>query len=138
MTHSISSSLVSKMGFDHTIGNHVVRTDAVPPMSDDTGASPKRLLLAGLAGCTGIDVVMLLDKMRVPYTDIKMDVEADLTEEHPKVYFEIRLNFTFYGKDLNRGKVERAVNLSQEKYCGVAAMLQKNCPIVVKIDYVEE
>lgn len=136
MVHKITSKLASKMGFDNYIGNHIVRTDAAPPLSDDTGASPKRLLLVSLAGCTGIDVVMLLDKMRVSYTDIEMEVEADLSDEHPKVYTEIRLVYKFYGKDLNRKKIERAVSLSQDKYCGVSAMLKMICPVVVSIEYI--
>ena len=138
MTHSISSKWVSKMGFDHQIGNHVVRTDTGAPMSDDTGASPKRLLLAGLVGCAGIDIVMLLEKMRVPFDNIEAEVEADLTDVNPKVYSEIRLVFKFYGKELNRKKIEKAVKMSEETYCGVAEMLRKNCPVLVQIEYIED
>ncbi len=126
------------MGFDHQIGNHVVRTDAVPPMSDDTGASPKRLLLAGLVGCAGIDIVMFLDKMRVPYDGIEAEVEADLTDVNPTVYSEIRLKFKFYGKELNHAKIEKAVKMAEETYCGVAEMLRKNCPVLIQIEYIED
>ena len=94
--------------------------------------------MAALTGCTGIDVVMLLDKMRVNYTNIEMEVEADLSEEHPKVYTAIRLIYKFYGKDLNHKKVEKAVALSQDKYCGVSAMLKMICPLVYSIEYLEE
>ena len=138
MTHSISSKWVSKMGFDHQIGNHVVRTDTGAPMSDDTGASPKRLLLAGLVGCAGIDIVMLLEKMRVPFDNIEAEVEADLTDVNPKVYSEIRLKFKFYGKELNHKKIEKAVKMAEDTYCGVAEMLRKNCPVLVQIEYIED
>ncbi len=138
MTHSIKSTWKGTMAFDNEIGNHIVRTDTTPPMSEDSGASPKKLLLASLAGCTGIDVVMLLEKMKVPFARYEMEVAADLTEEHPKVYSEIRLKYIFYGKDMDSKKVERAVNLSQDKYCGVSAMLRMICPVIVTIEYVEE
>ena len=65
-------------------------------------------------------------------------IEADLTEEHPKIYSEIRLVYRFFGTDLNKEKVEKSVQLSQEKYCGVSEMLRKNCPINYRIEYVKE
>ncbi|MFN4082300.1 MAG: OsmC family protein [Bacteroidia bacterium] len=99
------------------------------------GARPKPLLLASLAGCTGIDVVSLLAKMRVQYSDFSLDVSADLTEEHPKVYSVIYLTYNIKVNDSDKDKVEKAVKLSEEKYCGVSAMLIKNCPIHVKINY---
>ena len=121
------------MAFDHQLVNHVVRTDTVEPLGDDSGASPKRLLLAGLAGCSGIDVVSMLDKMRVKFDSLEIDVEADLTDEHPKVYSHIRMVFRFTGEKLKLDKIERAVELSLTKYCGVSAMLRKNCPIDYEI-----
>lgn len=126
-----------KMAFESQLGNHVVRMDTTPELGDDSGASPKQLLLAGLAGCTGMDVVSLLNKMRVPFTNFEMDIEADLTEEHPMVFSEIRLVYKFFGKDLDTTKVEKAVKLSQDKYCGVSAMLKKNSPIEYSIEYAD-
>ncbi len=133
--HTVKTSWVNKMAFDNQIDNHVLRTDAPKVMGDDSGPSPKKLLLASLAACTGIDVVSLLEKMKVPFEGLAMDVEADLTTEHPKVYSEIRLTYRFFGKDLNQNKIEKAIKLSQDKYCGVSAMLKKNCPIVYTIEY---
>ena len=100
------------------------------------GARPKPLLLASLAGCTGIDVVSLLDKMRVEYTDFSLVVNADLTDEHPKVYSAIYLTYRIKVNEVDREKVEKAVKLSEEKYCGVSAMLGKNCPIHVNINWI--
>lgn len=119
------------MAFEHQVGNHIVRTDTVPDLGDDSGASPKKLLLAGLAGCTGIDVASILEKMRVTYDAYEMDIEATLTDEHPKVYDHIRLVYRFRGEGLEekREKIEKAISLSKDKYCGVSAMLAKNCPI---------
>ena len=123
------------MAFESQLGNHVVRMDTTPELGDDSGASPKQLLLAGLAGCTGMDVASLLKKMRVPFENFEMDVEADLTEEHPIVFSEIRLKYIFWGENLDKAKVEKAVNLSKDRYCGVSAMLKKNSPIEYSIEY---
>ena len=131
--HSIKSTWTTKMAFDNEIGNHTVRTDTGAPLGDDTGASPKRLLLAGLAGCSGIDIISILDKMRVKLDNLIIDVEADLTDEHPKVYSHIRMTYHFSGTAIKRSKIEKAVDLSQHKYCGVSAMLRKNCPIDYEI-----
>ena len=138
MIHQVKTTWKENMAFESQIGNHTVRMDAADPLGDDSGASPKKLLLASLAGCTGMDVVSLLKKMRVPFTNFEMDIDADLTEEHPKVYSEIRIKYRIFGSQLSREKVKKAIDLSQDKYCGVSAMLEKNSPIVYIIEYVEE
>jgi len=126
------------MAFDSQIDNHTVRIDTAGLLGDDSGPSPKKILLSALAGCTGMDVVSLLKKMRVSFTDFEMDIDADLTEEHPKVYSEIRILYRVFGTQLNKDKVKKAVDLSQEKYCGVSAMLEKNSPITYNIEYIEQ
>jgi len=136
--HNVKTNWVNNMAFDSQIDKHTLRIDAPEPLGEDTGASPKKLLLSSLAGCTGIDVVSLLNKMKVSFDNFEMDVEADLTDEHPKVYSEIRLVYRFYGEDLNKAKIEKAIALSKDKYCGVSAMLQKNCPIVYSVEYFKE
>ncbi|MDN5201456.1 OsmC family protein [Fulvivirgaceae bacterium BMA10] len=136
--HKIKSSWVNKLAFDSYIDKHLLRMDTNGTLSDDTGPSPKKLLLSSLAGCTGMDVVSLLNKMRVPFTGLDIEVEADLTDEHPIVYSEIRLVYKIFGDDLDHDKVEKAVRLSQERYCGVSAMLRKNSPITYRIEYVGE
>lgn len=94
-----------------------------------SGFSPKALLLSGLAGCSGVDVVEVLEKMRVPFADLKIEIEADQTDEHPRVFKDIHINFTVTTGEENRDKVIKAIDLSLEKYCGVAAMLKKNSKI---------
>lgn len=138
MLHNVKTTWKNKMAFDSQIDNHTIRIDTNGEIGDDSGPSPKKLLLSSLAGCTGMDVVSLLKKMRVTISGFEMDIEADLTDEHPKVYSEIRLVYRFYGTDMNKEKVEKSVQLSQEKYCGVSAMLRKNSPINYRIEYVEE
>jgi putative redox protein len=93
------------------------------------GFGPKALLLSGLAGCSGIDVVEVLEKMRVPFADLKIEAEAEQTDEHPKVFKDIHLNYMIKTAEENRNKVQKAIDLSLDKYCGVAAMLKKNSKI---------
>jgi len=97
------------------------------------GPRPKGLLLAGLGGCTGIDVVSILEKMRVPFEGLEIQVSADQSEDHPKVFTAIRVRYSFKGRNLPMDKLERAVQLSQEKYCGVSAMLGKTAAITTEI-----
>jgi putative redox protein len=93
------------------------------------GFSPKALLLSGLAGCTGIDVIDVLEKMRVPFANLKMEVETEQTTEHPRVFKDIHITYIIATGEENRDKVKKAIELSLEKYCGVSAMLKKNSKI---------
>lgn len=93
------------------------------------GVSPKSLLLSGLAGCSGIDIVDILEKMRVPFSDFSIDVESEQTEEHPKVFKDIYITYKIKTAPENEDKVRKAAELSLEKYCGVSAMLKKNSAI---------
>lgn len=94
------------------------------------GFGPKALLLTGLAGCSGIDVVEILEKMRVPFADLEIDAEAEQTDDHPKVFKTIHLTYKIKADEDQREKIRKAIDLSLEKYCGVAAMLKKNSGIV--------
>ena len=93
------------------------------------GFGPKALLLAGLGGCSGIDVVDILKKMRVDFSAFSIEVKAAQTEELPKVYKDIYVTYKVKTDAANEEKVRKAIELSLEKYCGVSAMLQKNSPI---------
>ena len=94
-----------------------------------SGFGPKALLLSGLAGCTGIDVVDILEKMRVPFSELKIEVETEQTLEHPKVFKDILVHYFISTAAENRDKVKKAIELTLDKYCGVAAMLKKNSGI---------
>jgi len=93
------------------------------------GFGPKALLLSALAACSGIDVVEILEKMRVPFTNFEIDVSADQTTKHPKVFKDIHVIYKIKTDPSNEKKVRKAIELSLEKYCGVSAMLKKNSPI---------
>ncbi len=101
---------------------------------NDSGPSPKALLLGGLLGCSGMDIASILQKMRIEYDSLSMTAEADQTEKHPMVYKDIFVEYFIKGNDdLDIEKIKRAVELSITTYCGVAAMLRKNSPIHYKI-----
>ena len=119
--------------FVATVSGHDILMSANP----DKGSSPKQMLLAGLAGCTGIDVVDMLKKMRVEFEAFSITVCAHQTDEHPKIYDHIKILYTFTGKNIDKSKIEKAVKLSKEKYCGVSAMLAKASTIKFEIVVLE-
>ncbi len=110
--------------------------DTTGEESVDFGPSPKKLLLAGLAGCTGIDIVSILNKMHVPFEDFEVDVKAGLTEEHPTYYNEVEIIYRIKLAESDRPKMERAVQLSMEKYCGVSAMFEKFALLKHQVIYI--
>jgi len=124
----------SGFAFDsHFKNNTIALDDALASGRDDSGFSPKALLLSGLAGCTGIDIVSTLNKMKAPYTGIRIETEAEQTDEHPRVFKEIHITYFVQVPAEYEDKVKRAVDLSLEKYCGVAAMLRKHCAIIPRV-----
>jgi len=135
MSHHISLTHISEDKFDVLQNNKTIRIDSADE-SLSTGVRPKALILSSLAGCTAIDVVDLLRKMRVEFSDFKIDVTGELTEEHPKIYHTVHLTYFIKVKEEDRSKMEKAVNLSQEKYCGVSAMVRKFADLKVKIEYI--
>ncbi len=101
------------------------------------GNSPMELVLIGLCGCTGYDVVSILTKKREPFTSLEVRAEAERATGPPTVYTEIRLVYRVGGK-VSHKAVEDAVRLSEEKYCSVAAMLNKTAKISYRIEYVDQ
>jgi len=134
MKSKIDVTWTEDMSFETSVNNHKIVLDAVEAVGGkDKGPRPKPLLLVALGGCTGMDVVSMLKKMRVEFDYFNVEVEGVLTEEHPKYYHTITINYIFKGKDLPMEKIEKAVNLSQDRYCGVSAMLNKAAKIEHKI-----
>jgi putative redox protein len=103
----------------------------------NAGIRPKELILLSLAGCTGSDVVAILQKKKVNLKGFEINITAEQQEEHPQVYTKIHLDFMFYGKNISDKDVERAIELSQTKYCSVTVMLQKAVEITHKYKIVE-
>ena len=134
-TYHVVTYHAGDMAFETHIGHHKIFMDRSGNESEDKGPSPKRLLLGTLAACTGMDVVLLLTKMRVAFSDFEIVTNAELTAEHPQVYSRVEIIYKIRVDEVNRKKVEKSVHLSQERYCGVSAMLRKNNPLETKIEY---
>lgn len=109
-----------------TDSNHWVVMDGPEDFGgSNAGIRPKELILLGLAGCTGSDVAVILKKKKINIDGFEMNINADVQETHPQVYTKINLEYVFYGKDIPKEAVERAIELSLKTYCSVTAMLQK-------------
>jgi putative redox protein len=134
MAHTTTVRWLGKMAFDAELNDHHFAIDATDAVGgENKGPRPKGLILTAIAGCTGMDVVSILKKMKV--TDYKMDIDVsgELTEEHPKVYHTITVEFKFKGNDLPESKIKKAVDLSETRYCGVSAMIRKAAKMETKI-----
>nr|WP_320015663.1 OsmC family protein [uncultured Desulfobacter sp.] len=130
----ISGKKTGKLAFEIEQDGFTYTLDAPESAGGEgKGPSPKGLLLSGLIGCTGIDVAMILGKMRVGIQDIKITAETELTDQEPSVFKEITLSYHITGNEKDAKKIKRAVSLSMETYCGVSAMLEKNSRIIPKI-----
>ena len=106
-------------------GHSVVMDGAPDSGGRDLGIRPMETLLLGMGGCTAFDVVHILEKARETVIDCELEIEADRAEEDPKVFTQIKIRYIVSGKNLSRDKVQRAVDLSAEKYCSASIMLGK-------------
>ena len=126
MKHTVNVNWLKKMAFEANVDGHKIVIDANAEVGgEDRGPRPKPFMLLALAGCTGMDVVSILEKMRVELEDFNVIVEGDLSEEHPKHYEKMHVIYEFKGNDLPIDKLEKAINLSEERYCGVNAVYKK-------------
>jgi len=134
MKNSISLKWIDELAFETELNGHKLVVDAEENVGGkDRGPRPKPLLLVSLGGCTAMDAISILKKMRVQVRDFSVEVEGTLTEEHPKHYTDIHIVYKFWGKDLPMDKLEKAVNLSQERYCGVSYSLKKALRLTFEI-----
>jgi putative redox protein len=112
------------MAFRAALDGHEFTIDAAPGVGGrDLGPRPKGLTLVSLAGCTGMDVISILGKMRVPVQKFRVETEALLADEHPKKFLEIKVIYAFDGPGIDPAALRKAIALSEEKYCGVHATL---------------
>ena len=107
--------------------------DAPDEGIENKGLRPKALMLSSLAGCSGLDVVSLLKKMRAEVEDFKMIVHGELTEEHPRYYHKVVVEYHFYGSDLQEDKINKAVKLSVDQYCGVMEMFRQFAKVTTEV-----
>lgn len=135
MKHTVDTLWSGNMKFDAMVSGHHIVMDALPAVGgNDEGARPKELMLASLAGCTGMDVVSILKKMRIEPEWFNIKVEAEMTEEHPKHYTSMHIIYQFKGEGLETDKLQKAIEMSQDRYCGVSAAYRKAMSITYAIE----
>lgn len=123
---SVTTKWLGNMAFETDVHGHKIILDAGPQVGgENRGPTPKPLMLSALGGCTGMDVISILKKMQVEVESFSVKVETEVTEEFPKHYTKMHVIYEFTGKDLPIDKLKRAVELSEEKYCGVSAVYRK-------------
>ncbi len=134
MKREILIDWVSDLEFKGEVDGHEITIDGPPESGGkNKGMRPKPLVMLGLAGCTGMDVISILKKMKVPVEGMSIKVEGNIQDDLPKAFEGMHVIYTFKGKNLPEDKLARAVELSKDKYCGVSATLQKVIPITYEI-----
>ena len=126
MKTTLDMSWKGDMAFETELNGHKIIIDADEAVGGkNLGPRPKALMMVALAGCTGMDVISILKKMRVEVDSFNVRVEGNLTEEHPKQYDAMKLIYEFSGNNLEEEKLRKAIDLSMERYCGVSAVYKK-------------
>lgn len=142
MKKTFETKHIGGMAFEMVLDDHhkIVMDAKEEVGGNDQGPRPKQFLITALTGCSGMDVVSILKKMRVDYDSFIMTVETEASEDHPKVYTKIHIIYKFEGKDLkdNSDKFEKAVNLSHERYCGASAMLSQAADLTHEVKLIDK
>ena len=134
MAETVNIKWTEGMSFEAEVNDFKITLDATPAVGgQNKGPRPKPLTLVSLGGCTGMDVISILNKMRVTPDYFNVEVSGEMTDEHPKYYHKIFIKYIFRGKDLPMAKLEKAVTLSQDRYCGVSEMLRAKSELIHEI-----
>ncbi len=139
--HEVKLRWKGKMKFFTEAPGGTIVLDTVPAVGgEDDGLRPKPLMLVSLGGCTAMDVASLMKKMRVDEAvrDFRVIVRGELTDKHPKYYRSVAVEYHFHGKNLDRQRLTKAVNLSIERYCGVIHMFKHFADFQHEIVFHEE
>ena len=133
-TNHITTKWLGNMTFEsnNPSGQNLKIDIAKEDGGDGNGFRPKALMLSGLAGCSGLDVASLIKKMKLEVDAFTIETIANLTDEHPKFYDKVLIEYHFHGKNLEEKKLQRAVDLSVEKYCGVMEMFRQFATLEIK------
>ncbi|MBR9846292.1 MAG: OsmC family protein [Algicola sp.] len=137
MSHKVITHWKGNLQFesDNPSGKLLTMDTSQENGGHNSGLAPKAMMLSSLAGCSGLDVVSILKKMKVPFSDFRIDTYGELTEEHPKYYHTVLVEYHFYGDQLDEDKINKAVDLSIIKYCGVMEMFRRFSEVKTSIHY---
>ncbi|MBS9461400.1 OsmC family protein [Flagellimonas sp. 389] len=134
MTNHITTKWLGEMAFEsNNPSGQTLRIDASPEDGGKgDGYRPKALMLSSLAGCSGLDIASLIKKMKLEVDEFHIETIANLTDEHPKYYDAVTIEYHFHGPNLNEEKLQKAIDLSVEKYCGVMEMFRRFAELEIK------
>lgn len=121
------------MGRGHNMNTWVPLDNTEDLDGSAAGSKPMELVIIALGGCTGMDVVSILKKMQVEYSEFTLDIDAENSQEHPKVFTKIHIVYKFTTSEENKEKIEKAIRLSSERYCPVSAMLRKTADVTTEL-----
>ncbi len=139
MTNEIQIQWKGNMAFNADSMGGSFKIDAgTESGGEGNGLRPKALMLTSLAGCSGLDIVSLLKKMRAEVDHLEINVTGELTEEHPKYYDKVHMEYVFYGSSFKKDKIKKAIQLSVDQYCGVMAMFKKFADVSISEKYIEQ
>ncbi|MBT8235022.1 MAG: OsmC family protein [Bacteroidia bacterium] len=126
-TNHVTTRWMGKMAFESTnpSGNNLRIDAGEEDGGEGSGYRPKALMLSSMAGCTGLDVASLMKKMKLDVDDFTIEIVAELSDEHPQIYEKVTMEYHFHGSNLNEKKLQKAIDLSFDKYCGVSEMFKK-------------
>lgn len=134
----VTAKWLGNMAFEAEANGHKIILDAEPEVGgENKGPRPKPFMLAALGGCTAMDVISILKKMRVEVDKFNVHVDGELTDEHPKQFYKMHVVYEFTGKDLPEDKLKKAVELSEERYCGVSAVYKKVMELTSEIKIID-
>ena len=136
MGNTVTTKWKGDMTFESTNPGGSLVMDASKEIGgNENGLRPKAMMLSSLAGCSGIDIAMLMKKMKVNIDTFDIIIEAELTDNHPRYYHKVACIYNFYGTELNEKKIKKIVDLSVDKYCGVMEMFRKFAAVSIRINY---
>ena len=123
--HHVTTEWQDKMHFASLVNDHIIHFDKLEIHGgQDRGSRPKQVMLSALAGCTGMEIISILEKMRIKIEGLEIDIKGELNDGQPKIYKSIHILFKIKCEYADRSKIERAIQLA-DKYCGVLAMFKK-------------
>jgi putative redox protein len=123
--HEIETAWMGDMHFASRVQGHTIHMDKLPAHGgNDKGPRPKPLILTAASGCTGMEIMVVLKKMRVKIDSLDIVVSGELSEGHPKVYTSVNIQYTIGCSETDREKIEKAIRLVEEKYCGIVSMIR--------------
>jgi putative redox protein len=134
MKNLVTTKWLGGMAFESdNPSGHTIKIDVdAENGGENSGLRPKALMLSSLAGCSGLDVASLMKKMKLEVRAFEIQTEANLTDEHPKFYDAVTISYHFFGSNLAEDKLQKTVDLSVERYCGVMEMFRQFAKLEIK------